>query len=579
VGAGIKNFRVAPELLGGPKTYEVDPLEYLILRMSFAAAPGLTNEMPYLVQKVSGLLADDELPAEFKERFLAGVAEICRGTDESARLNAFYLLRRLTDGPATGTIRSLRADGTWDRLATEYDDFAATLPAPPADPLQRAALNFQRDVPDPYLPPSLEPFRRGSSLIGPAEKARNDRVEELNTQAEEAENRGDHAAAVEHWRAALALRPDEDAEYALARGLSLAGQFDEAITRLDRLRREHPRTAIYHSACATALQGAGRSDEALAALDSALAIEPSRHLALLNKALILLELDRIDEATTAAHTALTNPSWVRTTEADLSKAVLRLLALCGQYAFEHGRPEVADVLYGELCDLAPTEIFPWLARVAVAAGSGPPGRTDELIAAACAAVADPVGAWNAFAEVFAGHNDPHKVIRCLDQALALAPRHAPALRRRGELAVLLKRNDEAVTFLERYLSECPEDGDVWNDLGCALQRLGQESRAIDCYAKAVEHRPDDPIHWTNLAGARLQDARPGSDADEIYRCITTALRLDPGNVPALSILSVFFLKVDQPDAARSCAEEVLRSEPGNDNARAVLYTLTVGARS
>jgi len=87
---------------------------------------------------------------------------------------------------------------------------------------------------------------------------------------------GEPAAAIEHYRAALKLRPDAaDTHHNLANALRRSGQPQEAITHYEQALRLNPRMPDTHTALGIALEEAGRADAAPAHFEQALRLDPN----------------------------------------------------------------------------------------------------------------------------------------------------------------------------------------------------------------------------------------------------------------------------------------------------------------
>jgi O-antigen ligase len=89
-----------------------------------------------------------------------------------------------------------------------------------------------------------------------------------------------------------------------------------------------------------------------------------------------------------------------------------------------------------------------------------------------------------------------------NRALALNPRHAPALQRLAAVHETLGENDQAVAFHQRALALDPNNGIYWLRLGLFHEKQGRAAEAIVAMEKAVAlHEPDAAAHLKRLRAA------------------------------------------------------------------------------
>jgi len=110
----------------------------------------------------------------------------------------------------------------------------------------------------------------------------------------------DHRAALEHWRAILTAEPlDEEALGEVARLLEICEGRDAALAHLRAALAAHPYYIPIHTMVVQQLRDHAPVDR-LEAIDALLARDPSNAWALRERALVLLQLQRHDEALTEA---------------------------------------------------------------------------------------------------------------------------------------------------------------------------------------------------------------------------------------------------------------------------------------
>jgi Tfp pilus assembly protein PilF len=57
--------------------------------------------------------------------------------------------------------------------------------------------------------------------------------------------------------------------------------------------------------------------------------------------------------------------------------------------------------------------------------------------------------------------------------------------RKAEILVLKGKYRNAVKMYEKFIEECPENAEVWNNFGIALEGAGRYEDAVDAYERAL----------------------------------------------------------------------------------------------
>ena len=91
----------------------------------------------------------------------------------------------------------------------------------------------------------------------------------------------------------------------------------------------------------------------------------------------------------------------------------------------------------------------------------------------------------------------------------------------------------------------PEDANLHNDLGRALQRQGRLEEAAAEHAIAIELRPDFKEAMINLAGVLFQTG----DVEGAVREANRAVELDPAFVGGWRTLGIIYAAAQRPDLA------------------------------
>jgi tetratricopeptide (TPR) repeat protein len=148
-----------------------------------------------------------------------------------------------------------------------------------------------------YSRQALEAFARLAQMPPTAE------IHEL--MAESFRLQGNHARAVEEWRAALKLRPgDHGVEKELATALWLARDYESALPLLDRLHASEPGSARLNQLLGDCLLERGQLEKAIPYLETAVKVEPGLLRAHASLGRALLYAGRPTEAIAHLKTAL-----------------------------------------------------------------------------------------------------------------------------------------------------------------------------------------------------------------------------------------------------------------------------------
>ena len=133
----------------------------------------------------------------------------------------------------------------------------------------------------------------------------------------------------------------------------------------------------------------------------------------------------------------------------------------------------------------------------------------------------------------------------------------------GSMLLQLNRVDEGITELEQAV-KIKADSVTYCNLGIAWVQKGQLNRAMECYAKSIQLKPDNPKAHYNLGNAYFAQNMPEKAIAE-YR---TAILVMPDYVKAYVCSRL-----------RLCRREKLRKRQSHTNRRLKLTLLTKMPRS
>ncbi len=103
----------------------------------------------------------------------------------------------------------------------------------------------------------------------------------------------------------------------------------------------------------------------------------------------------------------------------------------------------------------------------------------------------------------------------------------------------------------------PNFVEAHNNLGCALERLGQLDEAIRCHRQALQLKPDYPEAWYNLANTLKQQ----KDFDAAIGCFQQAVRVKPDFADAHNNMGLVYLAQSKHDDAIPCFQAAIRCRP------------------
>jgi len=357
----------------------------------------------------------------------------------------------------------------------------------------------------------------------------------------------------EHGKALAVLKPAIDSPDVDSASLTLAGEAylqagnpAAAEAAFTRAARGNPQATTARSALALAQLARGNTSEGFAELEAAAAMDPGmrsslaliaarfrandlpaalkaidalekkqpdRPIAATLRGSTLLNMGKIDEATSSFEKALKiDPRYFPAT-AGLAGIELRA-----------GRPEAAKKRFDDLLSLDPRNTAALLALAELKARTG--GKKEEVTAAITAAIqANPAEA----------------------RSRVLLVNH-----------LLLQRDTAAaLTAAQEAGSALPNNFEVIDAIGSAQLAAGQAQQAVSTFGKLAGLRPDRPEPELRQAEAHVAN----NDLDAAKRSLRKALEIRPGLLPAQRALAQIALKQNDPEEALRIARSVQKQLP------------------
>ncbi len=147
--------------------------------------------------------------------------------------------------------------------------------------------------------------------------------------------------------------------------------------------------------------------------------------------------------------------------------------------------------------------------------------------------------------------------RQLSAAAALAPSHPEVLHLQANLDAQHGRYVEAVTALQRAMTQRPNDPLIFNSLGLVLRRTGRLEDATQAFRHALKLDARLAGTWFNLA---LVHAAL-SQFDQGIAALRTALQLAPEHHNARTLLADMLKEEGSAEDAQALYREVLAQQP------------------
>ena len=345
-----------------------------------------------------------------------------------------------------------------------------------------------------------------------------------------------HRALAHHRLAAYGLaiadldrviaRRSDVAEYYFQRGRakSYARQFDAAIRDYDEASKRDPRQPRFLSNRGWMYIEKGQLDLAARDIDEALRLDPKFLPGILNRGSLLEKQGKKADAIALYRVILaaeTRPS----NEGDeiAKRLALERLTLAGVPP-RTGNPQQSVA--------PPKDVGNGLRenhRLACekAVGEAVLEQCGRIIADPGASAASRIVAFDRRSRELFGRRQYETALADLDQLIALDPRNANALNRRGFTKMELNRNTDAIADFDRAITTDASLAWVYNNRGNAHRNLGEFDKALSDYAEAILR---EPRYLYPLRNKGYTYERMGFfiEAEQIYRQVVAAVAR-PGN--------------------------------------------------
>jgi len=332
-------------------------------------------------------------------------------------------------------------------------------------------------------------------------------------------------------------------------------------------------------------QAGGRLQEAERLYRSVLAAEPRHPEANHNLGVVLLELNRTQEALTHLKTALD----AEPRDGQLWVSYIDALIHAGQYqdaraCLDTGRRRglagpAVDSLQRRIDVLEPQGFRPPAAapvasaarpaasadeksRILALQQQGEHGKAEALVRALTARLPGDPWAWRTLSSLLRSQGRIDEALEAVRMAIHAAPEDPQAHFELGRVFDRLGLAGEAEASLRRALQLDPMLAEAHNDLGLVLERTNRPLEAETSYRRALALRPDWPAVLSNLAVALTYQGK----LDEAEATFQRAIALQPQHAAAYVDLSIALRFHGKLDEAVAALRKAIALEPASGSA-------------
>ena len=142
----------------------------------------------------------------------------------------------------------------------------------------------------------------------------------------------------------------------------------------------------------------------------------------------------------------------------------------------------------------------------------------------------------------------------------------------GEANLALENTDRAINFFQRAVDLEPYNLEFINKLGSAQMDIGRHEDARKNFNFILKQTPEFASAWVNLGYVTLMTDHNVDLANSLY---DKALALDPDNEQALFNKAGAMLYLTRNKEAKKLLERVMKMDPQNRKAKAILMSLSV----
>ncbi|MBI3761068.1 MAG: tetratricopeptide repeat protein [Chloroflexi bacterium] len=375
---------------------------------------------------------------------------------------------------------------------------------------------------------------------------------------------GQHEAAVEHWKAALAAAPgDADLALGLARSAHAAGQLQLAAEAAEVAIAGGREAAEQHRIIAEASAAQGNEARAVDHYERAVALEPNA----LAPWLFLADHRRRNGDLAGAAAAFEAANRAAPESPEIAADLARLYE-------ELDRPSAAIAAWRRACDLAPDEPRYHRALGLLLYDSHDCRGAMDSLRRATQLVSDDGLALHRLGLALAQAGERHEALGVLEKCVALAPRSAEPYLDFGRLALQFERFDSALPALRQAIAVRPDDSDTHVLIGAACEATADMFGALEAYRQAMSLAPTR----TDLNLRIGMCCVATGQVEAAIAALTDAAEIDPESVVTFRELGRVYAASDLwPEAAMAFERAAALAADTSDPDVSTLHRLHGGA--
>lgn len=362
---------------------------------------------------------------------------------------------------------------------------------------------------------------------------------------------GEPERALREYVRAADLMPDNSrAQVEAVTYLLLAGQFDDARTRAQRLLAREPANVQAQILLGNALAGLQNLDGAIAQIHEAIELEPARSQSFMS--LALLQVAQGDQEAAEA-------AFLKAVELDPMSVPARLAL--ANYQWSAGQLQEAEASFRQAFEMDPDRPVTNRALATLYIATGRPDAAERHLRAAFEATAH-TGDGFALADHYI-RTRQYDAARQVLEPLATGSTVSAAETRLAGLAYAAGETAEARLILRRVLERDPNDATA---LLMDARWLLNDGRAEEALARATASVNVNP-RWSVAQYVRGLAEMATRRPNEAIRSFNQVLQLNPRASVAHVQISRLYLEQNKIDSAVLYAEQALAESPGSVDAR------------
>lgn len=362
------------------------------------------------------------------------------------------------------------------------------------------------------------------------------------------------AAAPEYIRAADALPDNREAQLKATQILLLAGEFEDAKSRVAALLEKNPQDVDAMLLHANALAALKDPAGALAEIEEAIAVKPDESRTFVNLGAVQMQAGAAKEAEAAFRQAIALDP----------KSIEAHLAL-GNFLWSSGRPEEAEAAIEQALAVDPRHLLANRMLGVLYVATSRMAEAERPLKVVAEAAKTPAATLQ-LADYYISAQRQAEARNLLEELSKQPAGFAEAETRLAALDYTGNRPDEAHKRLDAVMARAPA---FTLAHVVKAQWLTDENKLDEALARAQEAVKSDPNSATaHFVLATVHDRR--RDIAEATSAYTEVLRLNPRAVAAQVELSRLNLATGDAEEALRLAEDAKRNEPQNVAARLAL---------